>query len=63
MKEKDVGAIKARFGTYKSVIEGVKGTTADFIFIFNPKGIFYRFLTEYSFLKRVKGVSPTVGGR
>ncbi|PFM56098.1 hypothetical protein COJ48_28985 [Bacillus cereus] len=38
--EKVVGVIKARFGAYKSVIEGVKETTDDFIFIFDPKGIF-----------------------
>ncbi|EJR27413.1 TraM recognition domain-containing protein [Bacillus cereus] len=39
--EKVAGVIKARFGAYKSVIEGVKETTDDFIFIFDPKGIFY----------------------
>ncbi|MDM5191398.1 TraM recognition domain-containing protein [Bacillus hominis] len=39
--EKVAGVIKARFGAYKSVIEGVKKTTDDFIFIFDPKGIFY----------------------
>ncbi|GLV66730.1 hypothetical protein Bmyc01_53990 [Bacillus mycoides] len=39
--EKVAGVIKARFGTYKAVIEGVKKTTDDFIFIFDPKGIFY----------------------
>ncbi|EOO71247.1 MULTISPECIES: TraM recognition domain-containing protein [Bacillus cereus group] len=39
--EKDTGVIKARFGAYKSVIECVKETTNDFIFIFDPKGIFY----------------------
>ncbi|MFJ8356780.1 TraM recognition domain-containing protein [Bacillus paramycoides] len=40
-REKIAGVIKARFGAYKSVIEGVKKTTDDFIFIFDPKGIFY----------------------
>ncbi|EJR30903.1 hypothetical protein III_05526 [Bacillus mycoides] len=49
--EKVAGVIKARFGAYKSVIEGVKETTDDFIFIFDPKGIFYHFSQEYSFLK------------
>ncbi|MGI8282441.1 TraM recognition domain-containing protein [Bacillus mycoides] len=39
--EKIAGVIKARFEAYKSVIEGVKETTDDFIFIFDPKGIFY----------------------
>lgn len=39
--EKVAGVIKARFGAYKTVIEGVKKTTDDFIFIFDPKGIFY----------------------
>lgn len=39
--EKVAGVIKARFGAYNSVIEGVKETTDDFIFIFDPKGIFY----------------------
>lgn len=39
--ERVAGVIKARFGAYKSVIEGVKETTDDFIFIFDPKGIFY----------------------
>ncbi|MCP9227882.1 type IV secretory system conjugative DNA transfer family protein [Bacillus mycoides] len=39
--KKVAGLIKARFGGYKSVIEGVKETTDDFIFIFDPKGIFY----------------------
>ncbi|MDR4987080.1 hypothetical protein CN491_26010 [Bacillus cereus] len=40
-KKRTAGAIKARFGAYKSVIEGVKKTTDDFIFIFDPKGFFY----------------------
>ncbi|MEK4581690.1 TraM recognition domain-containing protein [Bacillus sp. FSL R12-0074] len=40
-KEKIAGVIKARFGAYKSVIEGVKETNDDFIFIFDPKGIFF----------------------
>ncbi|QWG31153.1 hypothetical protein EXW58_27290 (plasmid) [Bacillus mycoides] len=40
-KEKVAGVIKARFGAYKSVIEGVKETNDDFIFIFDPKGIFF----------------------
>ncbi|PGW12146.1 hypothetical protein COD90_21565 [Bacillus cereus] len=39
--EKVAGVIKARFWAYKSVIEGVKETTDDFIFIFDSKGIFY----------------------
>lgn len=39
--EKVAGVIKARFGAYKTVIEGVRKTTDDFIFIFDPKGIFY----------------------
>ncbi|WP_439873311.1 TraM recognition domain-containing protein (plasmid) [Bacillus mycoides] len=39
--EKVAGVIKSRFGDYKSVIESVKETTDDFIFIFDPKGIFY----------------------
>lgn len=39
--EKVAGVIKARFGAYKSVIEGVKETNDDFIFIFDPKGIFF----------------------
>ncbi|MEK5204970.1 TraM recognition domain-containing protein [Bacillus sp. FSL R10-2789] len=39
--DKVTGVIKARFGAYKSVIEGVKETTENFIFIFDPKGIFY----------------------
>ncbi|MGH0686612.1 TraM recognition domain-containing protein [Bacillus mycoides] len=39
--ERVAGVIKSRFGAYKSVIEGVKETTDDFIFIFDPKGIFY----------------------
>ncbi|MED0906137.1 TraM recognition domain-containing protein [Bacillus nitratireducens] len=39
--EKVAGMIKARFGAYKSVIEGVKETTDDYIFIFDPKGMFY----------------------
>ncbi|OOR10079.1 hypothetical protein BW897_24375 [Bacillus cereus] len=39
--EKVAGVIKARFGAYKTVIEGVKENTNDFIFIFDPKGIFY----------------------
>lgn len=39
--KKVAGVIKARFGAYKSVIEGVKETADDFIFIFDPKGIFY----------------------
>ncbi|HFK1710844.1 TraM recognition domain-containing protein [Bacillus mycoides] len=39
--DKVAGVIKARFGAYKSVIEGVKETTENFIFIFDPKGIFY----------------------
>ncbi|WP_074594168.1 hypothetical protein [Bacillus cereus] len=38
---KVTGVIKARFGACKSVIEGVKKTADDFIFIFDPKGIFY----------------------
>ncbi|MGG5805727.1 TraM recognition domain-containing protein [Bacillus mycoides] len=40
-REKVAGVIKARFGAYKSVIEGVKETNDDFIFIFDPKGIFF----------------------
>ncbi|UNP84370.1 type IV secretory system conjugative DNA transfer family protein [Bacillus mycoides] len=40
-REKIAGVIKARFGAYKSVIEGVKETNDDFIFIFDPKGIFF----------------------
>ncbi|MGH0941471.1 hypothetical protein ACQVTS_09015 [Bacillus mycoides] len=39
--EKVAGVIKARFGAYKTVIEGVKENANDFIFIFDPKGIFY----------------------
>lgn len=39
--EKVAGVIKARFGAYKSVVEGMKETTDDYIFIFDPKGIFY----------------------
>ncbi|EJP83699.1 hypothetical protein IC3_05144 [Bacillus cereus VD142] len=39
--EKVAGMIKARFGAYKTVIEGLKENTNDFIFIFDPKGIFY----------------------
>ncbi|PGP64778.1 hypothetical protein CN998_26585 [Bacillus cereus] len=39
--EKVADVIKARFGAYKSVIEGVKETTDDYIFIFDPKGTFY----------------------
>ncbi|MDM5436252.1 hypothetical protein QUG02_27670 [Bacillus hominis] len=35
------GVIKARFEAYKSVIKGVKETTDDIIFIFDPKEIFY----------------------
>ncbi|WP_002151010.1 TraM recognition domain-containing protein [Bacillus cereus] len=40
--EKIAGVIKARFEAYKSVIKGVKETTDDIIFIFDPKGIFYK---------------------
>ncbi|PFH91256.1 hypothetical protein COJ52_28075 [Bacillus cereus] len=40
-REKVAGVIKARFWDYKSVIEGVKETNDDFIFIFDPKGIFF----------------------
>ncbi|MBJ7961710.1 MULTISPECIES: TraM recognition domain-containing protein [Bacillus] len=40
-REKVAGVIEARFGAYKSVIEGVKETNDDFIFIFDPKGIFF----------------------
>lgn len=40
-RERVAGVIKARFGAYKSVIEGVKETNDDFIFIFDPKGIFF----------------------
>lgn len=40
--EKVAGVIKARFGAYKSVIEGVEETNDDFIFIFDPKGIFLK---------------------
>lgn len=40
-REKVAGVIKARFGAYKLVIEGVKETTDNFIFIFDPKGNFY----------------------
>ncbi|KEK21859.1 hypothetical protein [Bacillus gaemokensis] len=39
--ERVAGVIKARFGAYKSVIEGIKETKDDIIFIFDPKGIFY----------------------
>ncbi|MEK0224349.1 hypothetical protein [Bacillus proteolyticus] len=39
--EKVAGVIKVRFGAYKSVIEAVKKTMDNFIFIFDPKGIFY----------------------
>ncbi|MEK4575924.1 MULTISPECIES: hypothetical protein [Bacillus] len=39
--DKVAGVIKARFGAYKTVIEGVKENANDFIFIFDPKGIFY----------------------
>ncbi|EJV75615.1 MULTISPECIES: TraM recognition domain-containing protein [Bacillus cereus group] len=39
--EKIAGVIKARFEAYKSVIKGVKETTDDIIFIFDPKEIFY----------------------
>ncbi|RAN85220.1 TraM recognition domain-containing protein [Bacillus sp. SRB_331] len=40
-RKKIAGVIKARFGAYKSVIEGVNETNDDFIFIFDPKGIFF----------------------
>ncbi|PET96557.1 hypothetical protein CN941_21230 [Bacillus cereus] len=40
--EKVAGVIKARFGTYKSVIERVKKVTDHFIFTFDPKGMFYK---------------------
>lgn len=35
------GVIKARFGTYRSVIEKLKEEKDQFFFIFDPKGIFY----------------------
>ncbi|KKZ91365.1 hypothetical protein B4147_5939 [Bacillus wiedmannii] len=40
-RERVAGVIKARFGAYKSVIEGMRETNDDFIFIFDPKGIFF----------------------
>lgn len=45
-REKVAGVIEARFGAYKSVIEGVKETNDDFIFIFDPKGIFLKTHTK-----------------
>ncbi|PFH69173.1 hypothetical protein COI61_27710 [Bacillus cereus] len=35
------GVIKARFGGYRSVIERLNEATDKFIFIFDPKGMFY----------------------
>ncbi|MGE7635433.1 TraM recognition domain-containing protein [Bacillus paramycoides] len=35
------GVIKARFGAYRSVIERLNEATDNFIFIFDPKGMFY----------------------
>ncbi|MBM6647102.1 TraM recognition domain-containing protein [Bacillus sp. RIT 809] len=35
------GVIKACFGAYRSVIERLNEATDNFIFIFDPKGIFY----------------------
>ncbi|MED4654526.1 TraM recognition domain-containing protein [Bacillus pseudomycoides] len=40
-REKVAGVINARFGAYRSVIEKLKEATDHFIFIFDPKGIFY----------------------
>lgn len=40
--EKVAGVIKARFGAYKTVIEGVKKTTDDFIFILIRKASFMK---------------------
>lgn len=39
--EKVTGVINARFGAYRSVVENLKEATDHFIFIFDPKGIFY----------------------
>ncbi|MGE7858171.1 hypothetical protein ACQKNI_19120 [Bacillus sp. NPDC094064] len=36
------GVLKARFGTYRSVIERLNEATDNFIFIFDPKGMFYK---------------------
>ncbi|MDM5235227.1 hypothetical protein QUF83_03150 [Bacillus cereus] len=36
------GVIKARFGAYRSVIERLNEATDNFIFIFDPKGMFYK---------------------
>lgn len=53
-REKVAGVIKARFGAYKSVIEGVKETTDDFIFIFDPKGNFMKILIKKNENKDIK---------
>ncbi|MDM5152525.1 hypothetical protein QUF88_00370 [Bacillus sp. DX1.1] len=39
--ERVVDVIKARFGAYRTVIEGVRDSKDNYIFIFDPKGIFY----------------------
>lgn len=36
------GVIKARFGAYRLVIERLNEATDNFIFIFDPKGMFYK---------------------
>jgi hypothetical protein len=40
-RDMNPSVIKARFGAYRSVIEKLKEAKEQFIFIFDPKGIFY----------------------
>lgn len=39
VKSSDI--VKAQFGDYKTVIEGLKESEENYIFIFDPKGVFY----------------------
>ncbi|WP_440604704.1 TraM recognition domain-containing protein [Bacillus sp. GB_SG_008] len=41
IRTKGVSVIKARFGAYRTVIEGVKDSKDNYIFVFDPKCIFY----------------------